>query len=661
MTKRSAYQIMKRMLLLVLTFTLIFSIQPIQAQQEDPSIPYEDPQGFFTTVIPSTWTLTQEDEYGVATSPEGNLTVYLLSVEATDLQQGIADAWSTIDPDFNREAVQEQPLPATGGIEAAAQNVYSVEPDDVVIGIGQLYAGRVYAVLIKGTLEELQRRNAQVQVIFTGITITGLDRTDLSEVEPLAVDETLIADLEAFIEKYMEEFGIPGTAVAIVQNDQVVYLKGFGVRQAGRDEPITPQTRMMIGSTGKTMTTMFMATLVDEGLVQWDTPVVDILPEFAVKDEDITQQITFRNLVCACTGVPRRDAEFLLNANELSAEDVIESLRTFEFFTGFGETFQYSNQLVATGGYVAAAVDGGEYGSLFDAYVQSMQEHVFGPVGMVNTTFDFAEVTASGDYAIPHGVNLLLDDYIPIDLSIEQTLTPIAPAGASWSTAEDMANYLITELNIGVAPDGTRVVSEENLRETWQPQVQLSADTSYGLGWFVGTYKGQPLLSHGGNTLGFTSDLAFLPEADLGIVVLTNGQASNLFNEGVRQRLFELVFEQPSEIAGVLDSTIAQAEGTLAEIRAGVGEALTEDEAQPFLGTYSHPVLGEVDIRYEGGKLTADVGEFALELRPNVSEEAEPNTFVTLETPLAGERVQFTNEGTMIFGTGVTEYTFTRK
>ena len=96
----------------------------------------------------------------------------------------------------------------------------------------------------------------------------------------------------------------------------------------------------------------------------------------------------------------------------------------------------------------------------------------------------------------------------------------------------------------GVAPDGTRVVSAENLERTWQPQVPVDANISYGLGWFVDSYKDQPMLHHGGNTLGFTSDLAFLPEAGIGIVVLTNGQGTNLFNEAVRYRFLELVFEQ---------------------------------------------------------------------------------------------------------------------
>src|SRR5690606_22596971 len=124
---------------------------------------------------------------------------------------------------------------------------------------------------------------------------------------------------------------------------------------------ITPDTHMMIGSTGKTMTALLVAGLVDDGVIDWDTPVIEVLPRFAVADEELSRTITFRNLLCACTGVPRRDLELAFNYDELSAEAVVESLRSFEFFTAFGEAFQYSNQLVATAGYAAAAAAGAPY------------------------------------------------------------------------------------------------------------------------------------------------------------------------------------------------------------------------------------------------------------------------------------------------------------
>src|SRR5690606_15494346 len=156
-------------------------------------------------------------------------------------------------------------------------------------------------------------------------------------------------------------------------------------------------------------------------------------------------------------------------------------LATFEVFTDFGEAFQYSNQMVATGGYAAAAAGGAEWGDLFDGYAALLRERVLDPVGMPNTTMYFDEVIARGEYATPHALRFGFE-YVPMDIEGEKVLLPVAPAGSHWSTAEDMANYVIMQLNNGVAADGTRVVSEENLLVTRQPQVAVNSGTDYGLG-----------------------------------------------------------------------------------------------------------------------------------------------------------------------------------
>ncbi|MEZ4837281.1 MAG: serine hydrolase domain-containing protein [Caldilineaceae bacterium] len=203
-----------------------------------------------------------------------------------------------------------------------------------------------------------------------------------------------------------------------------------------------------------------------------------------------------------------------------------------EFFTDFGEAFNYSNQMVATGGYVAAAAAGGEWATFPTPTLRSWPSGSPAPSAWENTTLSFDEVMARDNYAVPHGLSLAAE-YYPLEMAVEKLLLPVAPAGAHWSTAEDMAAYLITQMNAGVAPNGERIVSAEPLRNTWQPQVQMTANSSYGLGWIVGEYKGVRMLRHNGNTFGFTSELAFLPDAGVGIVVLTNARATNIFNEAV--------------------------------------------------------------------------------------------------------------------------------
>lgn len=627
---------------------------------------YQDPQGRFTVPIPTNWTAETVDGYVVLASPQEQIQVYILALPGQDVAAAVNEAWRTVDPTVDREPADVAEQPSQGGVEQTVIFTYDTggQSGEYVAAVGQLYEDVVYTLLVRGAIAALQQRAAQFNIIQSGFTIAGIDEVDLTGVQPLPVDETITAELESYINDALSRFGIPGAAVAIVQNGEIVYSQGFGVRQQGSDEAVTPETRMMIGSTGKTMTTMLMATLVDDGLMAWDTPVVEVLPEFAVADPQLTQQITMRNLVCACTGVPRRDLELFFNTDELSAEDVVESLATFEFFTDFGEAFQYSNQLVATGGYAAAAAAGGEYGNLYDRYVQEMNERIFQPIGMANTTFSFEEVTNSDNYALPHGVTTAFT-FSELSLSLERIVIPVAPAGAPWSNVLDMGRYLITELNAGVAPDGERVVSAENLAVTWEPQVPVSAEASYGLGWFVDTYKGQPMIHHGGNTLGFTSDLAFLPDADLGISVLTNGQGTNYFNQAVRFRLFELLFEQAPE---------ADAQATFAfetgrrEFTRLLAEASAVDPAtvEPFLGNYTNPALGEVELRLEEETLVMDAGEFTLEVRAQTAAEdaaeSPADRYIIYSAPLIGELVQLVaneaGEPTLILGQGAVQYQF---
>ena len=569
------------------------------AAEEDPV--YADPQGLFTAPIPTNWTAQQADGYGILSSPNDGIQVYVLAVAADDLEAAVQDAWQMVDPAFELEPDQILEEPA-GRVERAITVTYDSEDEDrFALGGGWLHDGIAYITLVKGDLVSVQQRVSQMQIILSGYDILAIEDVNLAGVEPMPITPEVLDALEAYIEEAMAEFGIPGATVAVVQGDEIVYTGGFGARDPQSGEPVTPETRMMIGSTSKTMTTLAMAMLADQGAFDWDTPVVEILPTFAVADPTITEQLTVENLVCACTGVPRRDMELFFNYDELDAETIVESLADFEFFTDFGEAFQYSNQMVATGGYVAAAAAGGEYGDLYDAYVALVQDRVLDPINMPRTTLDFQTVLNGENYAIPHELTLE-GEYRPLPIDWERFVTPVAPAGAYWSTAEDMGRYLITELNRGVTPDGERIVSAENLSHTWEPQVPIAADVFYGLGWIISDYKGQPVIAHGGNTMGFTSELAFLPEADIGISVITNAWGTNAFNEAVRTRLLELVFLQEFAADEAATFQFETLRSQMADLAAKVADAVDPDIVTPFLGDYENAALGAVTLALEEGE-----------------------------------------------------------
>lgn len=244
---------------------------------------------------------------------------------------------------------------------------------------------------------------------------------------------------------------------------------------------------------------------------------------------------------------------------------------------------------------------------------------------MKRSTFDPAAVRADGDYASPHAANLS-GDLGPISLEAEYDgLLPVRPAGGLWSTAREMARLVQTELAAGIAPGGTRVVSADNLAVTWAPGVavsnlydgppEMAASTShYGLGWMSGEYRGLRVISHAGGTAGFTAQVAFLPDADLGIAVLSNVSAlpgALAFTSAVHFRLLELLFDQPAEMDAEFSTLVEARAADRPELASRVDPAAVA----PYLCRYAHPTFGEMTIALRDDRLILDAGKLASELR----------------------------------------------
>jgi CubicO group peptidase (beta-lactamase class C family) len=469
-------------------------------------------------------------------------------------------------------------------------------------------------------------------------------KVDLRGVAPLPLTGERAAAFEAFVADALDRYGVPGASVAVVQDGEVVYLRGFGVREQGGTDPVTPDTMMMIGSVTKSMTTMLAATLVDDGRLTWETPVATILPSFAAGDAEMTGRLTVRDAFCNCTGLPGRDLEFLFAADELTPEKVVASLKDVAPTAGYGERFLYNNLLVAAGGLALGATASSAPRPLGEAYDLALRERVLGPIGMTGSTFDPVQVLASGDYALPHAAGLS-EHVRPLPLRTENVSTAVAPAGALWSNAREMARYLQTELSGGVAPNGRRVVSGENLAVTWAKGVAMPAQpghlsslassmSSYGLGWMSGEYYGQRVINHSGGTYGFASQAAFLPEAGVGIVVLTNARtAGGMFPWAVQYRLFELLFDQEprmdTELRAIEDAALSAG-----HVQSPLGPA-DRTVAVAVVGRYAHPVLKDVTVSLEGDRLVLDTGELTTELRARESEAGHLAEYAMYDPPLS--------------------------
>jgi hypothetical protein len=214
-----------------------------------------------------------------------------------------------------------------------------------------------------------------------------------------------------------------------------------------------------------------------------------------------------------------------------------------------------------------------------------------------------------------------------------------------------------------VTPEGQRVISEENLLRTWTPRVPVSATSSYGLGWLVDSYRRARLLHHGGNTVGFTSDLAFLPDAGVGVVVLTNARASNAFNEAVRLRLFELLYDQPAEADATAAYAAEQFATSLEDQRRKLRDTVDVERVLPFLGTFASPVLGEITVTLQDGQLWLDTGAWISLLRLQVNDRGEER-YLAVDPPAEGLPFEFTTDDAsrrvIVLTLPPDTYTFTR-
>jgi CubicO group peptidase (beta-lactamase class C family) len=459
-------------------------------------------------------------------------------------------------------------------------------------------------------------------------TPVAVESVDLSGIAPAVFDDAMQAEIDAYATWLAERYGIVGASVAITRGGETVFSRGYGVRELGGVHPVEPDTRFMIGSVTKSMTSMLAATVVDDGFASWDTPLADLIPGFALTDPALASRVTLADSFCACTGLPRDDFPLILNPAN-SPADELARMADISIVAPFGEEFHYSNQMYAAGGYAAALAAGADADTLRRDFDLAMQTRVLNPIGMTDSAIDLETVLASQNYAIPHGANIMGETVTISLLQEDHFVGEIAPAGAVWSTAPDMARYLATQLNDGIAPDGTRVVSPENLARTREPRIgiEIPADVglppsigdafgAYAMGWLTGSWHGLTLLSHSGGTLGFSSEVAMLPDAGAGIVILTNGGLNaGAFTLAVQYRFFELLYGLDPETGPLLDMQVAAGREAIAGIAAGLvpadGEALA-----PFAGRYEHPTLGIVRLITDGDAAVLAAGPFRSRLTP---------------------------------------------
>jgi CubicO group peptidase (beta-lactamase class C family) len=359
--------------------------------------------------------------------------------------------------------------------------------------------------------------------------------------------------------------------------------------------------------------------------------------------------------------MPRQDLEALFEFDHVTPEARIASMKSMKPTTGFGETFQYSNLMVAAGGFAAAHAFAPKR-SLADAYAAAMRARIFAPIGMRDTTVDFA-VVAKAEHASPHALAIDGTPHL-LPLAIERAVLPIAPAGAVWTDLRDFERFALTELDQGVAPGGKRVVSAANVLERRRVRVRSGSDDGYGLGLDVSTYHGLANIGHDGGAFGFGTTMFLVPDQRAGLLILTNirnggGYQQLPFNAAVQRKIIEEMFDGARDLARAQVVYYAAQKRAAAEA-AAKGLERTPDAAwvASLAGTYTNPSLGTVVLR----GATFDAGEWQTRFGRRTDDDGTVK-LVFLDPPFAGGAIVVAGDAahpTLVVQDDQIRYVFTR-
>lgn len=587
-----------------------------------------------TFTVPAGWTVTIRGPVVVLDPPEPDSHVAIVDVEAKDGDAAVAAGWAAYRPGFARPLKISVPQSAVNGWEERKAFQYETSPNErAVVSAFAWRAGEAWTVvLVDGTEPTFEKRAAPLRLVLQSLRPKGYARESFAGKKAHPLDESRLAALREFVAKGMKMLDTTGVGLAFLDGGKIVWAGGLGVKEMGKPDPVGPDTLFMAASNTKALTTLLLAELVDEGKMGWDQPVTELFPAFRLGDEATTKQVLVRHLICACTGMPRQDLEWLFDFRGETPASAMKLLGTMQPTSGFGEVFQYSNLMAAAAGFIGGskAVPGKELG---EAYDEAMRTKVFEPLGMTTTTFDFAKALR-GDVALPHGDDV--DGKVsraPMDLNY--SVLPVRPAGGVWTSARELALYVRMELARGMLPDGKRLVSAENLLERYEPNVILGEDATYGMALMVDRKYGVPVVHHGGDMAGYHSDMMWLPEHGIGAVILTNADSGVLIRGPLMRRLLEVVFDGKPEAEETLRIAAEQRKAAVAKERERLVVPADPEAAGKLAPRYANAALGEVRVLKEGKAVVFDVDEWKSAVASRKNDDGT-TSFVTIAPTLAG-------------------------
>jgi CubicO group peptidase (beta-lactamase class C family) len=428
------------------------------------------------------------------------------------------------------------------------------------------------------------------------------------------------AGFDKRVEAVRQRLDAAGFAVSIVEEGKVTLSKGFGVKHLPTGQKVDTDTLFQIGSVSKHFTAAALATLVDEGKLKWDDPVIDHLPDFRMYDPWVTREMTVRDLLVHRSGLGLGQGDLMMvPATTISRPDLVRRLRYLKPATSFRSAYAYDNVLYAVAGQLIEA----KTGQTWEVYVR---DRLLKPAGMANSVTNDPDRWVAPNRALPHGqLGELrgMGPQVPLDEKGVSLGQNSAPAGAIASSANDMARWIQVQLAEGRAANGAQVFSAASAREMWKPVVLLNSGplpgalaeaspqfSTYALGWNVKDYRGHKIISHGGGTLGFRAVAVLIPEKNVGFAMMVNSEENAMIPALTNELLDHYLGLPKRDWVTAYDDFMDKrmAEG-LKAVRASQQERPASKPSLPlagYAGTYADPWYGPIAVKDEGGKLVID-------------------------------------------------------
>lgn len=420
---------------------------------------------------------------------------------------------------------------------------------------------------------------------------------------PAVAARRALAGFDKWVDSALAAWHVVGAGVGIIVDGQIVYAAGHGLRDRDKQLPTTTQTLFAIGSSSKAFTVFALGTLVDQGRIEWDKPVVDYLPWFRMYDPDVTRRLSVRDLVTHRSGLPRHDLVWY-NNRSVTREELVRRLRYLPPNKDLRETFQYNNLMFVTAGYLVGTLQG-------TSWEDAIRSLVFQPLGMSGSNFSVTESQRAPDFSLPYEVRNDTIHQMPF-----RDINLVGPAGSINSSVDDMLKWVRMQLSDGTV-DGKRVIQAATLRDMHSPHMPIGLPDEkefgaqdYGMGWFLTSYRGHYQVSHGGNIDGFSALVTLYPQDGVGVVVLTNQNGSPLPDLIMRHGSDRIFGAPPRDwnaealarrAAG--ETQRRQAEQKKQSVR--VPGTKPSHPLADYVGDYFDPGYGTVSVSLDSGHLVA--------------------------------------------------------